>query len=255
MTGFGRACASGWVVEIKSLNRRHLEVAVHGQAPEMEVRAWVAAQVQRGRVSVSVAPEEGAVHPNLPLLKGLKGAADEMARELRLEVNFCFELLARSASLTSVPGAGELKPVVEQALDELVAARDAEGAAMTADLLPRIERMGLLLGELEGRDREAASRIRERMKDHLGEVEVSLMLERCDFSEEVTRFAHHLKTLRSAIEGAEVASGRKLDFLLQELLREVNTIGSKGQDVEVSERVVEIKAELERVREQIQNVE
>ena len=255
MTGFGRASGSGWVVEIKSLNRRHLEVITHGEAPEMEARAWVQKRVQRGRVSVAVVAESGAAQPNLPLLKGLKASADEMAEALGLEKSFCFELLVQGVPLTEVPEAGALRPVVDTALEELVAARDAEGRAMADDLIPRLARIATLVGEIEGRAGSAGERIRARVGETLPEMEVALMVERSDFSEEVVRFGHHLATLKGAIEGADIASGRKLDFLLQELLREVNTIGAKAQDVEVSERVIEIKAELERVREQIQNVE
>jgi uncharacterized protein YicC (UPF0701 family) len=255
MTGFGRASDSGWVVEIKSLNRRHLEISMNGQAPEMEVRAWVQKRVARGRVTVNVAAEEGVVRPNLLLLQGLKRAADEMAATLGLEQTFCFELLAKGAPLTEVPEAGELRPVVEAALRQLVAARDAEGVALARDLGPRLERMATLLGEIEGRAGAAGERIKERVGETLPEAEVALLIERSDFSEEVVRFGHHLVTLRGEVDSDERASGRKLDFLLQELLREVNTIGAKAQDVEVSERVIEIKAELERVREQIQNVE
>ncbi len=255
MTGFGRATGSGWNVEIKSLNRRHLEVITHGQAPEVEVRAWVQERVQRGRVSVHVAAEGGAARPNLPLLKGLKKSADAMAQELGLEVSFCFQLLVQGVSLTEVPDAGALRPVVEAALEELVGGRDAEGRAMAADLVPRLKQMARLLGEIKERAGAAGEKIRARVGESLPEMEVALLIERSDFTEEVTRFSHHLTTLLAAVDGKELASGRKLDFLVQELLREVNTIGAKGQDVEVSERVIEIKGELERVREQIQNVE
>ena len=156
---------------------------------------------------------------------------------------------------------------VGAALDRLVAMREAEGARLASDLATRLERLEGRITEIEGRApavvREYAARLARRIQELAGTVpvdegrlatEVAIFADRADIEEELTRFRSHLTQARQILAG-DGAVGRTLEFIVQELGREVNTIGSKANDLEVARAVIAVKGELESLREQIQNVE
>ncbi len=156
---------------------------------------------------------------------------------------------------------------VGAALDRLVAMRESEGAQLAADIHRRIDRLEGLMDEIAGRAPQVVEEYRDRLARRIAELapgvavdpgrlatEVAVFAERSDISEEITRFRSHLRQFRSTL-GAPGAVGRTLDFIVQELGREINTIGSKANDLEIAQRVIAVKGELESLREQIQNLE
>ncbi|MDB4981674.1 MAG: hypothetical protein JWM82_2426 [Myxococcales bacterium] len=286
MTGFGRATVdtdgpgrARLRVEIRSVNHRGLDLKVRAPQPdafcEAEIGRAVRAAVERGSVTVHIreesAPSRGGldearlrqVYASLEKVRGELGIAEPVG-------------LAAIAAFLTVGGAGGLegealwevlRAGVERALAELVATRKREGAALTEDIGGRVGQLAMLIGQI----REAtailperyARRIEERLATLRGQPgfepariaqEAALMAERLDVSEELVRLATHLAHLTELTRAAG-AVGRKLDFVVQEVGRELNTIGSKAQDAGVAALVIEGKAELERLREQAQNIE
>jgi len=161
----------------------------------------------------------------------------------------------------------ELEAALAVALDVADTVRVAEGAALAQDVLERLKRLERLLKEVESRSPELVVAYRQRLRERIAKLmddpqpdpqrlalEVAVMADRCDISEEAVRAMSHIKQFSNLLQAVEPV-GRKLDFLIQELNREVNTMGSKSPDAGMAQIIVEIKAELERVREQVQNVE
>lgn len=292
MSGFGAAdrpagAGLGIAVEIRSVNQRGLEVAVslpEGlQAADPEVRERVGAALARGRVDVRVRLERAAARaagggPRL-LDPGLAAAyARELmalARRLKLDP-------PRVEALASLPGVVGREPAPPEprrlgpalrgalaaALDRLVAMRGREGAALARDVLARAAALERGAAEVargwpvarRALEERQAGRVRELL-ERLGEgakagaiKELLGAADRGDVSEELTRLASHLEQLRATVAGGSPA-GRKLEFLAQELHREVNTIGSKSQDAGITRVVVAMKEDVERIREQAANVE
>jgi uncharacterized protein (TIGR00255 family) len=158
--------------------------------------------------------------------------------------------------------------VVDEASEDLLVMRESEGAALSADLSNRLEILQGQVSAIHDLSSVAPARLRERLMDRIQLIaadvrideqrfatEVAFLSDRIDISEEISRARIHLTTLKDALTGGMEGVGRKLDFLTQEIGREFNTIGSKAQDAAVQGIVVEAKAELERVREQVQNIE
>lgn len=292
MTGFGGASfrCGEWrfQVEVRSVNHRHLDSRVRLPRPlashEPLLRARVQERFARGKVDVSVvAPDGGTPAPRLSLdlavAREYLGAARALAESdgLRGEID--------AAALIALPGvarlvepelaAGELGAdllgALDEALDALAAMRASEGAALARDLEARLARVGELADSLAARSGEvqqaAVERLRKRARQLEAETglldparlhqEVAIAAERMDISEEVVRLRSHVEQFREllAAAGPGAPVGRRLDFLLQELGREANTIGSKGSDAPIAHQVVELKSEIERIREQVQNVE
>lgn len=289
MTGFGRgsAAVAGLRAEVgvSSVNRKQLDVVVSlGRALsllEPRVQEAVGAVLTRGRVTVDVVVSEtgarkaGAVRVDESLAKGYVDAIRAAARKLRLPDTL------NASSLLGLPGVVRLDldsdnadrawPAVEKALRaalaQLVRMRAREGAALAVDLLQRVDRMDGLVAEIRAHAPAAAERyrknLRERVRGAMEDVtipaeridrEVILFAERSDITEELTRLASHAAQARSLVRGKDPA-GRALDFLAQEMSREINTIGSKANDAEIARRVVLFKTELDRFREQVQNIE
>ncbi|MBR6022114.1 MAG: DUF1732 domain-containing protein, partial [Kiritimatiellae bacterium] len=182
-------------------------------------------------------------------------------------------LAEADAGETSEKAEAALEEALGAALDELVAFREREGAALASDLLGRVAALEGLRGELEGLAPGVGKAYEERLRRRIAELlegaglgaagpeteerivrEVALFVDRADVTEELVRLRSHLAAMGEALRG-DGAAGRRLDFLAQEAGREINTIGSKANDAEMTRRVVAFKTELERVREQIQNIE
>ncbi|MDQ7850090.1 MAG: YicC/YloC family endoribonuclease [Armatimonadota bacterium] len=288
MTGFGAAVTdTPWgriSVEMRSLNHRFTEIQVRLPrelaALEDRVRGVVQRGIQRGRVEVTVSREAPggrprAVRADLALAREYLAATRQVKRALRLRGEVTLPHLLAFPEVVRLEEAREdvtalwpdLERVVAAALQELLRMRAEEGARLAADAVARLDRVQALVEQVAQRAQvavaEYAGRLRQRLTELLGEVpldegrlaaELALLAERSDITEEVTRLRSHLAHYREAMAG-EGAVGRKLEFLLQEMGRETNTIGAKANDLEISRSVIAIKGELESLREQVQNVE
>lgn len=288
MTGFGRgeAVVDGKriTVEIKSVNHRYSEVAVRipraYSGLEERIRRRVLADAARGRFDVFInVTHEGENSVLVKVDKELAIAYHKSLREigelLQISPQITAEQLSRLPGIFTLQEPeedldefwGGLEAAVAAAMAELTGMREAEGLRLEADILQRIkkiEKFSQVIMDQEPRVVEAhRERLDTRIKELVGEglvdesrlaVEAAIFAERCNITEELVRLVSHLQQMHRLLMLAE-PSGRKLDFLLQELNREANTIGSKANDAEISHTVVEIKSELEKIREQIQNIE
>ena len=289
MTGYGRAEVSGArlsvLVECKSLNHRSLDVSLRLpgllSAFELEARRMVQSAVQRGRVEVSVRLGTASGASVNPLVANVDQAREyaTLARQIgdalglpapRLEwVLGQPGVLTREAEPAAPPEEAWslLAEALTRGLAEMVARRETEGAALAQDLASLHDALTSQAALMAERVPLAAARqttrMRERMQALLGEApidegrvltEVAAWAARSDIAEELARLAAHLAELaRMLREGGVV--GRSLDFLIQELNREVNTVGSKADDLELSQLVIAAKSTLEKLREQVQNIE
>ena len=289
MTGYGRAEVSGArlsvLVECKSLNHRSLDVSLRLpgllSAFELEARRMVQSAVQRGRVEVSVRLGSASGASVNPLVANVDQAREyaTLARQIgdalglpapRLEwVLGQPGVLTREAEPAAPPEEAWslLAEALTRALAEMVARRETEGAALAQDLGALHETLtgqaALMAERVPLVAARQTARMRERMQALLGEApidearvltEVAAWAARSDIAEELARLAAHLAELaRMLREGGVV--GRALDFLIQELNREVNTVGSKADDLELSQIVIAAKSTLEKLREQVQNIE
>ncbi|HKA87446.1 MAG TPA: YicC/YloC family endoribonuclease [Haliangiales bacterium] len=279
MTGHGRGTAETddrrVTVEVRAVNHRFLDLKLRVPLDaEVERRAAEAVRrrVERGAVTVTVR-EEGpgtrAVRLDLPLARGVHAALAELGRELGLDGEIPVSLVAAQPGVLALgePAEGDalFLAALDAALEAMVAMRLAEGEALARDLGARIDRLEALARDINrlaaGAPPALAARLRERL-DRLGvdvpperlAAEAALLADRADVTEELVRLASHLKQARDLV-ASEAPSGRKLDFLVQEMGREVNTVGSKSPSADISRCVVDAKAELEKIREQVQNVE
>ncbi|HSZ83077.1 MAG TPA: YicC/YloC family endoribonuclease [Polyangia bacterium] len=285
MTGFGRATIDGDAgrgrlrVEIRSVNHRGLDLKVRAPQPdafcEAEIGRAVRATVERGSVTVHVREEVPAARAGIDEARVRQVFATLVKLSTELGISGAPSLDTVAAFMSTGGGGGlegealweALRPGVEQALVELVATRRREGAALTEDIKERIARIAELVVQIRAAAAGLPERFGKRLEERLAALrdqpgfepgrvaqETALMAERLDVSEELVRLDTHLGHLRELV-GAPGAVGRKVDFVVQEVGRELNTIGSKAQDAGVAGLVIEGKAELEKLREQAQNIE
>ena len=288
MTGFGSGeitTASGrYAVEIRSVNHRFCEILVRlprDLSPlEDRIRALAQARILRGRVEVAIIREDHGKRPrtvktDLDLATAYVTALNDLKRVLSL---------SGTLDLSDLIGFPDLIKIEEQkedleaswpavaagtgtALDGLLSMRATEGARLASDLVQRVERLGRTIGEVEERAphvvREHHARLSRRVQELAGTApvdpvrlatEVAVFAERSDITEEVTRFRSHLAQFQATLASGG-AVGRTLEFIVQELGRETNTLGNKANDLEITRHVIAMKGELESLREQIQNVE
>jgi uncharacterized protein (TIGR00255 family) len=288
MTGYGKYEASSEsgriTIEIRSVNHRYSEISVKLprtlMALENNVRKTVAERIKRGKIEVyvqqdGVAAAGGLPVVNIPLAKAYYEAFSRMKEALGLYDPVPLSLIAAQKDLLvteDIAVNGEdlhdmLIAAVKGAVDNLDAMRSREGGALLEDLQERRNLLSGLVERIKGRTPLAVAenlvRYKLRVMQLAGDSgvdegrvaqEIALMAERWDINEELVRFNSHLKQFDETLEIIEPI-GRKLDFLIQELNREVNTIGSKANDAEITSLIVELKAELEKIREQVQNIE
>ncbi len=287
MTGFGVGGAvlgEGRLnVELRALNHRYLEIRSRVPADLSEqtffIEQYLRERLQRGRFDVGVRVEGavlGAPRFSTERARSLYRALAELRDELSPGTPLPVTALASVPALFEAPDLGTseslrkaLTAAIDQALGELETMRRQEGAALARELGQRAARILQHLRSIEDRKQELLEhhqvRLRERVARLLSDaaiqvdagrlaVEVALLADKSDVTEELVRLKSHFEQFHRLLESDE-AVGRKLEFLLQEVLREVNTIGSKSQDAPLSQLVVEIKAETERMREQVKNVE
>jgi len=288
MTGYGKGEAQvdhlALSVEIKTVNHRYADITVKLprtlMALENEVRRQVGQVLRRGKIDVYVnfgQADESVIVPtiNKPLAEAYNELFTHLRNDLGLSGGVSLEMLVAQKDVvqmreaeSSIEGArNTLQQALERALEQVSVMRRTEGEATTQDLNERLSQLEALLAEIERRaptiPREWQGKLMERLNRLQQNVEydpqrvaqeVALFADRCDISEEITRFRSHLAQFRSLFSDAEPV-GRRMDFLVQELNREVNTMGSKSNDADLTRVVVALKAELEKIREQVQNVE
>ena len=287
MTGFGQARGGEaplvWNVEIRSWNHRFFECSARLPSLlnglEDRVRDFVHSRVKRGKIAVSVSFRNGSIKNKLSLddaqidfyLRAIKRIQkkyrlkDELSINALLSIPHIFTTNAKEE--LSESDWSKLSFVMGKALKRLIEAKVKEGFALSRDLKNRlrlIDRSLEQIGRIEkATPRKRLTRLKKRIQKLTENVvvdpkrleqEIVLSVDRGDITEELVRAKHHIATFeRSLSESGEI--GKKLDFLAQELHREINTIGSKAQDSAVADEVVRIKSELEKIREQVQNVE
>ncbi|WP_054958374.1 YicC/YloC family endoribonuclease [Paenibacillus dakarensis] len=290
MTGFGQSAVKfeGYTItfEVKSVNHRYCEILFHMPREwasfEDSLRRIVQSRISRGRIDVYVNKESddesASAVLNHALIKTYLKAADDMKLygiEGKLTISELLALPDILVSRNEQPDEedrerwGEmLRSGLNQALDGLVEMRSTEGSHLTKDIEQRIERLQLLQAEMvvlaPTVTEEYRTRLRQRLEvlkdgsltfdEHKFGMEIALFAERSNIDEELTRLNSHFEQCRQLLHQNGPA-GRKLDFLIQEMNREVNTIGSKANHLTLVNRVVEMKAELEKIREQASNVE
>ncbi|AEF94137.1 Conserved hypothetical protein CHP00255 [Desulfotomaculum nigrificans CO-1-SRB] len=289
MTGYGRgeACAEGrrFTVELKSVNNRYCEVILRQPRSltqvEDKIKRRIQDKVTRGRVDGFITIEEtGEITPTVKVDKALAVAYHKAMEELKDSLAISGEISLKD--LISLPNVISLEepeenvelwyPAIEKACDQalagLLSMRETEGARLKSDIEQRASVIReLMLGQVAHRAPLVVQEYRDKLTQRLAEwlengtidegrlaAEVLIFADRADISEEIVRLDSHLKQLELILnEGGAV--GRKLDFLVQEMNREINTIGSKANDLVITNAVVNAKSELEKIREQVQNIE
>jgi len=289
MTAFGRAekTVEGrtFTVEMRSLNSRYREVIVRMPPQflplEDQIKKLVATKISRGRVEVIIKVKNGSqtvsdIHANLPLAKAYYEALCELNETLQIKEKVGLQALLGMQGIITATESEEdldktwshLSSCVTDALEGIDAMRISEGMAIYQDFQKRLQSVEGDLSRIRELAPSMLSQYHSRLKERIatltqGAVEVdpnrlaqeaAFLADKSDIMEEIVRAESHLKQFRNMIE-SDSPAGRALDFLLQELNREVNTIGSKGGDAQLPQIVVGLKSELEKLREQVQNIE
>lgn len=287
MTGYGRGSCSGddygVTVELRSVNHRYADLFLRVPREihlfEDRIRRLLKKEVRRGRVEVHITLSglpggEAAVTLNKELATAYHRVLERLAQHLDLPMTLSLGELIQLPGILQDPGAAQeeeyLWPFLEKALQEalgsLVRSREEEGANLSRDLQLRSEGVVAMVDELAllapAVLEEQHLRLKNRLTEMLGAhfdpgrilMECAVLAERMDIHEEVIRLKSHLESFQGTLRG-EGPAGRRLDFVAQEIFREINTVGAKSQDYRIATLVVEMKTELEKIREQIQNIE
>ncbi|MBM4152949.1 MAG: YicC family protein [Kiritimatiellaceae bacterium] len=287
MTGFGAAAVRGdgvrVTVELSSVNRKQLDVAVRLPSSlmslESRIQKIIQDHVSRGRISGTVQLESASGRDAMQIdVKRAGSAVDQLrktAQQLKLPDDLNATVLLQIPGLlqmqTMTQSPDELFPAVEKALiaalKKLNVMRLREGKSLEKDLLQRLGLLEAMLADIQTIAPQITIKVREKLLQGLEQAglknvaadervikEIALFGERSDIAEEITRLESHIQQFKKMLRGSE-AAGRALDFLAQEFFREINTIGSKANELKITQQVVAFKTELERIREQIQNVE
>ena len=288
MTGYGRGEAvlhdRAITVEVRAVNNRYLDCAV--KIPrvyvfaEEAIKARVQSQVGRGKLDVFVtidasAADQVAVTLNRPVADGYYAALTQMKETYGLAEPVSLSLLSRFPDVFLVEKAqgdadvieGDILQVLDQALADFNAMRAREGAKLAEDIRAKGEAIAALVTQVEARSPETVAAYREKLRQKMQEVlentqidesriltEVTIFADKICVDEETVRLRSHIESTRAELM-AGGSIGRKLDFIAQEMNREANTILSKANDLEISDRAIALKTEIEKVREQIQNIE
>ena len=281
MTGYGRAedTLNGYTitVELRSVNNRYLDCNVRMPRlylfAEETIKSRVQNTISRGKVDVfvtldSTGGEQVQVSVNQPLADGYYAALTQLAERYGLSKDISVSLLSRFPDVLLAEKAEEdveqqaqdICSVLDRALADFDQMRTREGARLEADVLSRAARIEELVGKVEERSPQTVAEYRAKLEARMNEVlsntqldPARILTEAAIFADKV-RLRSHIGQLRHMLEQGG-ATGRKLDFLIQEFNREANTIGSKCSDIDIARHVVDIKAEIEKIREQVQNIE
>lgn len=288
MTGFGRGIfvnnGREYLVEIKTVNHRYTDISIRISRAysylESKIRECISKKIFRGKVDVNVWIEDyGVSGRNVLLDEGLADLYVDALKKARqkygIDEDISLSLIARFPDVLKVKKEeddeevlwNELQNALNQSIDSLIKMREKEGIQLKNDLFEKAKNIEGMVLQIESKAPLVVSdyriKLQNRIKEILGganidegrlELEVALFADKCSIEEEITRLRSHLRQLRHFLD-ADQAVGRKLDFLIQELNREINTIGSKANDIEITRVVVEVKSEIEKIREQVQNIE
>lgn len=289
MTGYGRGSVAGEnfsvSVDLKTVNNRFLDIHLRlsGELSSLEpsIKRRLSSRLSRGRVDVAVTFErtsQVAYELNRPLIAGYVGALREMQQEFQIAGEVDINVLARlpgalqpardALDSTMVEG---IERALDEAIGELERMREQEGEALQNEMRERLDKIEALVPVIESAAGGLADIYRQRLQKRIGELlnretqlieldqarmaqEIAYLADRSDVSEEMVRLRSHLTQFRDALESTN-ETGKMLDFLLQELNREANTTLSKSTELSIKEAALGIKAEVEKLREQVQNVE
>ena len=287
MTGYGRCTrvidGRQLTIEVKSVNHRFLDLGFRMPRSfaflEEDARRIIGQRLNRGHVDLfatyrNLRTDARTVTVDSALLSAYMGALDSIGETSGMRDDRTLMSVSRLPDVLVVEEAEEdretLKLLMAEALggalDEMVAMREREGASMKADLILHVDEIERMTGEIEQRYPETVAEYQQRLKQRVEELlggdmdeqrllqEVAVMADRSAIAEETVRLHSHIAQLRELFEQDEPV-GRRIDFIVQELNREVNTISSKSQDIPITRLVVSCKAEIEKLREQLQNVE
>ncbi|MBR1986107.1 MAG: YicC family protein [Mogibacterium sp.] len=293
MTGFGRGEYSDEIskvtVEIRSVNHRYLDIYVkmprRYSFAEETIKSAIKERVHRGKVEVSVSVDNvGRSDSDVRLDKELAARYYSVLSELRDSFDFGEESRVSLSLLSKMPDVIVTTPAAEdeeamskrllgatvKALDDFCSMRETEGEKLAADLSARADTIQNIRDHIEKRapeiEKEYAAKFKARVEEILGGVyevpeerialEAAIFADKANITEELVRLGSHISQLRSFLKSdGKEAIGKKIDFLIQEMNREANTIGSKSNDREITSNMLELKAEIEKVREQVQNIE
>ncbi len=288
MTGYGRQQmvidGHDISVEIKSVNHRYYEFSARVPRAygflEEKLKTFLKGSISRGKVEVNVLinnlnGKEVNINIDKIMAAGYVNALRDANKELGLEDDITLSRIIKFSDIFNVQKVqddeekiwNEVNEVAQHALDKFIEMRQTEGVSLKTDLLEKIANIELILGKVEAIAPLTAERYRERLFTKLSEIlgdknvdeqriitEAAIFAEKIAVDEETVRLRSHIRQFRELLEVDEPL-GRKLDFLVQEINREINTTGSKAQDVEITKCVVDMKSEVEKIREQIQNIE
>jgi len=288
MTGYGRVVAlldgRNIAVEAKSVNHRFLEISLRTPSAlfplEMEYKKKIGERFKRGRIDVSIRLEgEGAdtskVNLNLDIAHNYFDVLNRLKAEFSLQEPITLKSLTVFRDIFTPPSETELSPdflsqvekTLQEALSMLVNMRQDEGMALYSDMQMRLKVITEIMETIRLRAPQVVLEYQKRLADRIKELtagyvlddarlaqEVAIMADRCDITEELVRMQSHINQFEALLQ-SEDAEGKKIDFLLQEMNREINTIGSKSNNAEIARQVIEAKSELGKLREQAQNIE
>ena len=290
MTGFGKAAlrygSRTITVAIKSLNSKQADLSARVSSAyrtaELELRSLITSQLQRGKIDLSISIDDDALEGNASLINReallgyvhqLRALSSELGQELPLDTAALLRLPGvLDTESTRQPELGEeelavLRQATQQAVDELTEFRRQEGVMLYEVLAERIQRITALLAEITYPEAERIQQVRQRLEEGLRklmpsgdydrsrlEQELIYYIEKLDINEEKSRLAHHLSYFMEVLDAPQPGQGKTLGFIAQEIGREINTMGSKSNHATMQQLVVQMKDELEQIKEQVLNV-
>ncbi|MDK2918316.1 MAG: hypothetical protein PWQ37_1049 [Candidatus Petromonas sp.] len=289
MTGYGRgetkSDSTNFVVEMKSVNHRYNDIIIRMPKKlsvlEERIRKLIKSSIKRGRIETYISIEESGetdikIAPNVDLVKQYYASLKEIKNEIGLKDEITLSQLTSFPDVFKVENEEQdeeliwqsLKPAINDALSSLIHMRKIEGSKLAEDIKNRGKKIYDIVKSIESQAPQIVKEYRDKLMDRVKEltdgtveidenriaVEVSIYADRSNITEELVRLCSHLEQLNAILDESG-AIGRKIDFLIQEMNREINTIGSKSSDIEISRAVIEVKSELEKIREQVQNIE
>lgn len=290
MTGFGKAAlrygSRTITVAIKSLNSKQADLSARVpsayRTAELELRSLITSQLQRGKIDLSISIDDDALEGNASLINRealigyvhqLRALSSELGQELPLDTVALLRLPGvLDTESTRQPELGEeelavLREATQQAVDELTEFRRQEGVMLYEVLAERIQRITALLAEITYPEAERIQQVRQRLEEGLRklmpsgdydrsrlEQELIYYIEKLDINEEKSRLAHHLSYFMEVLDAPQPGQGKTLGFIAQEIGREINTMGSKSNHAAMQQLVVQMKDELEQIKEQVLNV-
>lgn len=270
MTGYGQAKSSHVTIEIHSVNRKSLDINLYLPKEllflDIDIRQFLSKTIQRGQVTVRLTADLRGAKATISHLKSLQKKWNQISAELKLKdqvtLSFLLEKMEEEPLTASPQLKKEIFQVLEQALAAFLAMRTKEGAHLSKALTAYLREITSLLKKVEEKAPVVKDRYRKTLQSRLAEFsderllkEAMLYAERCDISEEITRLHSHMAQMKKLLSTQGESIGRSLDFLTQEMGRESNTLLAKAGDGEISTIGLQIKSLIEKIREQVQNIE